>query len=193
MENEVKIWQGQLRTIKHYVESRIGKVVELGSALFTWLIPFCADLLNKLRVGAGGHTAYERMTSHACNVAHIGFAEVVDFKLKTDKHNRYKADSEFNEGVFLGYAWRSTEYPIASQGGIYNCRTVRRRADDIAFSLALIENLEVPFEEYTLKGTKTSMHISFPKIPGGDNLTQIPTRGPGMIPRRLLPNAERCC
>ena len=37
MENAVKIWQGQLRTIKHDVESRIGKVVEPGSA-FVYLV-----------------------------------------------------------------------------------------------------------------------------------------------------------
>ena len=30
MKNAVKIWQGQLKTIKHYVESSIGKVVEPG-------------------------------------------------------------------------------------------------------------------------------------------------------------------
>ena len=46
MENAVKIWQGQLRTIKHCVEARIAKTIEPGSALFTWLIPFCADILN---------------------------------------------------------------------------------------------------------------------------------------------------
>ena len=42
----------------------------------------------------------------------MGFGETVDFKLETDKNNRHKADSEFNEGVFLGYAWMSTEYLV---------------------------------------------------------------------------------
>ena len=135
-----------MRTIQHYVESRIGKVVEPGSALFTWLIPFCADILKKVRVVANGHIAYERIPSHACEAAQIGFAEVVDFKLETDRNNRNKADSEFNEGVLLGYAWRSKEYRVANKGAIYKCRAVRRRADDIAFILALIEGLEVRFE-----------------------------------------------
>ena len=100
MENAIKIWQGQLRTIKHYVESRMGKRIEAGGTLFSWLIPFCADILNKFRVGSDGRTAYERITSHACKVAQIGFAEVVDFKLETEKNNRHKADSEFNVGIF---------------------------------------------------------------------------------------------
>ena len=71
-----------MRTIKHYVESRIGKVVEFWSVLFTCLIPFCADILNTFSVGADGHIAFAMITSHACKVAQIGFAEVVDFKLE---------------------------------------------------------------------------------------------------------------
>ena len=62
---------------------------------------------------ADGRTAYERITSHACKAAQVGFAEVVGFKPETDKNNRFKADSEFHEVVFLGYAWRSTEYLVA--------------------------------------------------------------------------------
>ena len=83
MEHAVKIWQGQLRTIKHDGGSRLGKRIEPGSALVTWLIPFCADILNKFRVGVDGRTACERITSHTCKVAQIGFVEVVDFKLET--------------------------------------------------------------------------------------------------------------
>ena len=113
MENAVKIWQGQVRTVKHYVESRLGKRIEPGGALFTWRIPFCADVLIKFRVGSDGRMAYERITSHTCKVAQIGFAEIVDFKRETDKSSRHKADSEFSVGVCLGYSLRSTAYLVA--------------------------------------------------------------------------------
>lgn len=119
MENAIKIWQGQLRTIKHHVETRTGACIEPGGVIFSWLIPYCADILNNFRVGADGRTAYERITSHACKVAQVGFGEVVDFKPETDKNNRLKADSEFFEGVCLGYAWRSTEYLVAVGDDIY--------------------------------------------------------------------------
>ena len=115
---------------------------------------------------------------------------MVDFKLETDKSNRQKADSYFIVGVFLGYAWRSTAYLVASNGTIYKCRTVRLRADDVAFSVAMTDVLDVRFEDYTLKGAKTSMHVSFPKAAGGDVPAQIQKRGPGIVPRRLF-NARR--
>ena len=54
MEHALNSWQGQLRTVKHDVESRLGTHIELGSALFTWFIPFCADILNKFSVGSDG-------------------------------------------------------------------------------------------------------------------------------------------
>ena len=51
--------------------------------------------------------------------------------------------------------------------------------------------LDVRFEDYTLKGAITSMHASFPKFAGGDIPAQIPTRGPGIVPRRGVVNARR--
>ena len=161
MENAVKIWQAQLRTIKHFVESKIGKRIEPGGALFSWLIPFCADIINKFKVGTDGRTAYERITSHTCKVAQVGFGEVVDFKLETDKGNRHKADTEFNVGIFLGYAWRSTEYLVAVDNTIYKCRTVRRRAEELAYDVGRIDNLTVRFEDFVLKGAKTTQHVHF--------------------------------
>ena len=127
--------------------------------------------------------AYERSASHTCRVAQIGFAEIVDFKLETDKHIRHKANSEFSECVFLVYAWRATEYPVASNGIVYKCRTVRRRADDVVFSLAMTDGLDIRVEDYILKGAKTLMHASFPKVAGGHVPAQIPTHGPDMVPR----------
>ena len=85
MENAIKIWQGQLRTMKHRVETRTGACIEPGGVICSWLIPYCADILNQFRVGADGRTAYERITSHACKVAEVGFGEVVDFKPQTQK------------------------------------------------------------------------------------------------------------
>ena len=37
MKNAIQIWQGQLRTVEHYVVVRLAKRIEQGSALFTWL------------------------------------------------------------------------------------------------------------------------------------------------------------
>ena len=51
MESAVRIWQGQLRTIKHYTEERLKKRIELDSLLFSWLIP--SVLTSRTTSGSG--------------------------------------------------------------------------------------------------------------------------------------------
>ena len=63
--------------------------IEVDGILFSRLIPFCAEVMNKFKVGADGRTAYERITEHKCKHVIIGFAEAVDFILETDKGNRH--------------------------------------------------------------------------------------------------------
>ena len=115
----------------------------------------------------------------------MGFGEVVDSKFEADKNKMLEAESEFNEGIFFGYAWMSTEYRIGTNDAVYQCRTVIRRSDDIAFDAAFIDSFGVRFEDYSLKGAKMTMHVSFPKALGGDGPAQIPTRGPRFCPRRV--------
>ena len=103
MEGAVGIWQGQVRTIKHYTESRLKKRIEIDSVLFSWLVPFCAEIMNKYKVGEDRRTAYEKIARHKCRHQVIGFAESVEFILETDKKNVHKADSRVMKGVFLGY------------------------------------------------------------------------------------------
>ena len=102
MENAVKIWQEQLRTIKHLVEHKLGKRIEVDGVIFSWLIPYVTETLNKFKVGLDGLTAYERITSHKCRHLTIGFCEAVDYILETDKGNQHKADSRMGTGIFVG-------------------------------------------------------------------------------------------
>ena len=69
------------------MEHRLGKRIEVDSDLFR-LIPFCADAINKFRVGADGRTAYERITAHKFKGFDVGFGKVVDYSFETDTHHR---------------------------------------------------------------------------------------------------------
>ena len=129
MEGAVKVWQDQLRPIQHFSEARLGRRIAVDGQLFSWLIPYCSDILNKFRLGSDGRTPYEIITSHKSKRFIIGFGEVVYFILETDKVHKHNADSRVGQGIVLGYAWRSTEYIIGTKDGIFQCRTVRRRSD----------------------------------------------------------------
>ena len=182
MENAVKIWQEQLRTIKHDVESRFKKRITVDSVLFSWLIPYVTDTINKYKVGADGRTAYERITGHKCKHFVVGFAETVDYILETEKGNQIKADSRVGTGVFLGYVWRTTEYLIGNENGIFRCRTIKRKAEEVSYDANCFEFLKVSYDEYIMKGAKTKLHIS---APVGIAQAEIPPRGRDFVPRRL--------
>jgi hypothetical protein len=66
MENAVGRWQAQLRTTKHYAEAMLGRKIEVGGALYSWMIPYVTEIMNKFKLGADGRTAYERITGHKC-------------------------------------------------------------------------------------------------------------------------------
>ena len=185
----MNVWQGQLRTIKHFTEERLGKRIEVDGALFSWLIPYCADILNKFRVGKDGRTPYERITAHKSKHFIIGFGEVVDFIIETDKNNRDKADSRVARGIFLGYAWRSTEYLIGTKEGIYQCRTVKRRSDEVAYDAEFTNYIQTRYDDFVLKGAKTHVMIAFPSPAGGDEMANAPLRGREFVPRRVYMRA----
>ena len=79
MEGAIGIWQGQIRTIEHFTEESLKKRIEVGGVLYSWLVPLCADIMNKYKIGPDGRTAYEKITGHKCKQVAIGFAEVVDY------------------------------------------------------------------------------------------------------------------
>ena len=106
----------------------------------------------------------------------------MDYIPETDKGKQFKADSRVGTGVFLGYVWRSTEYLIGTPEGIFRCRTVRRRAEEIAYNASCFDFLDTNYDEYIMKGAKTRLHISEPV---GMANEEIPTRGRDFAPRRI--------
>ena len=185
MESAVGAWQGQLRTIKHFTEEKMGKRIEVDGVLFSWLLPFCAEVLNKFKVGDDGRTAYERITEHKCKNVMIGFAEAVEFMLEADKGNRHKADSHVQQGIFLGYVWRSTEYIVGTRDGIYKCRTVRRKAEEQAYDPECIDYLKLSYNDYVMKGAKTVVIPNFPMPTPPADQGSVLLRGKEFVPRRV--------
>ena len=184
MEGAIGRWQAQLRTVKHFAESKLGRRIEVGGPLFSWLIPYVTEIMNKFKVGPDGRTAYERITGHKCRHIGIGFAENVDFMLEPDKTNLQKADSKWMTGVFLGYIWRSTEYIIGTAEGIYKCRTVRRKNIESSYDPKCTEFMSVTYSDYVLKDAKSTVIV--PRFPGGvSQPEELPQKGRSFAPRRV--------
>ena len=75
MEAAVRVWQGQLRTIKHDFGPKMGKRDAVDSALLSWLVVYATDIMSKFKVGSDGKTAYEKRTAHKCKHFILGFGD----------------------------------------------------------------------------------------------------------------------
>ena len=60
VENATKRVQGQIRTVRDALESRIGERVKGGDNVFTWLVRNAAASMNRYQVGSDGRTPHER-------------------------------------------------------------------------------------------------------------------------------------
>ena len=62
---------------------------------------------------------------------------------------------------------------------------MRRRADKEAFDVKLTDAVVVRYEDFILKGAKTTVQTRMPKQDGGDARAAEPVRGSEVVPRRV--------
>ena len=68
---------------------------------------------------------------------------------------------------------------------IFKCRTVKRRAEEAAYESSMLEGLVARYEDYMLKGAKTTLPTHFPKQIARSPLpASHPTRGVEIVPWR---------
>ena len=137
MENAVKRFQGHIRVLKHYFESKIKRELKADCAMFTWLVVWAAESLNKFKVGSDGLTCYERITKHKCSHETFGFGESIIWQMAPDKTSSNKLDSEFCDGILLGVVWRSGKILIGTRV-VYSSA---RREKHVQSSLLMIPSV----------------------------------------------------
>ena len=87
MERAVRSFQGQLRVLKFHFEKGIKRQMPSSCALFSWLVTWTSEVLNKFKVRDDGGTVYERVTKHRCKHLIVGFGESVQWQQMQDRQN----------------------------------------------------------------------------------------------------------
>ena len=137
------------------------KRIKVDGVMFSRVIPYVTEMINKFRIGPDGRTAYERITGHGCWHFTIGFGGSVDYILETDKSDRHKADSRGGRGICLGYFWRSTEYITGMKVEAYKCQTVRRKAKEFEYDPECADDLNVTYNDSVFEGSRTTLMVHF--------------------------------
>ena len=187
MERAVRGFQGQLRVLKFHFEKGMRKQLPYNSAMFTWLVVWTSNVLNKFKVQDDGRTVYENITKHRCNHPVVGFGECVQWQQTQDKNARDKLEGDWREGIFLGVVWRSTEYLIGTAEGIFGCRTIKPKVDGSAYDPDCTEYIKVSYSDFMLSGSMTQgARVKFADPEIAPPVRPTPTRtGNEFTPRRI--------
>lgn len=145
-ERAVQPVEGQVRTMKDALESRLGvgavTVPRDGdsSSLVAWLVEYAAVLLNRYEVGHDGKTASERLRGKRSKVLGLEFGEKILWRRVIKGDRSVKLDTVWEDGVYVGHRTCSGDSMVASTKGMYRTRTIRRVPQEDRWNTA---NLDV--------------------------------------------------
>ena len=125
IERAVQQVQGQVRTVKDGLESRIGERLLVDSQLVPWIVLHAAHLINCYHVGPDGKTNFRRWKGKDFRNSVVEFGESVMY-LKAGSKGRDKLDCRWEQGVWLGMRLETGESVIGTDLGVVKCRDIKR-------------------------------------------------------------------
>jgi hypothetical protein len=174
VERAIREIQGQIRTMKIALESRIGKTIESTWNILPWMVTQAAALLSRIQKGADGRTAYERWKGKKYTRQMIEFGE--EILARTAEKPSDKMEARWKNAVFLGMTERSSEYIVGSPDGCIKVRDAKRMgSEEDRWGSGMVMNMKgTPWKPDPGKdGTYPPSKLFIPAE--SDNKTDIPT------------------
>ena len=133
-EQAVGQMQGLSRTLLSALESRLGRKLEANSVMIPWLVRHAGTVQCLGGRGRDGKTPWERAKNRHWHIDMPEFGERVSFKVRTTG----KLQPRWQDGIFLGVILSSTERIVASSGGIFKARSLKRFDPSLRWSHELV-------------------------------------------------------
>ena len=80
VERAIQTWEGQVRTMKDALESRIGEEIGPDHVVMTWLAEYAATLLRRCLISSDGRTPYEKIKGRPSRRPMAEFGEKVWYR-----------------------------------------------------------------------------------------------------------------
>lgn len=139
-ERAIQTWEGQVRTMKNALETRLKFEILPEQPTMTWLVEYAAHLLIRCQVGSDGRTAQEQIKGRPSRRPVAEFAEKVWYKPVTEGS---KLDIVMDEGVYVGVIDRSDEALVAVRDGVVEARDIRRQLEEVRWGTDLVMAIRV--------------------------------------------------
>lgn len=163
IERTIQSVEGQIRTLRSATQSRLGRKLVPGSALFAWLIIHASTLINLYEVGKDGRVPYQRLRGRKLQADLLEFGECVHFQ-PLDHSKLGKAELRWMNGVFLGIRLSSGEKLVGNEDGVFKVRSVRRKLESDRWDVSQLEGISsFPWKPY--QGSEDDKILIRPPIP----------------------------
>ena len=130
-----------MRALRDALESRYRVHIDRHSNIVPWVISHAAATTTMYQVSDDGLTARGRLKGKSFSTEPVEFGECVWY-LKLSSTGKFKWESIWDEGVWLGVRERSGEAIIGADVGVTKSRTVRRKGShDERWSVTLLESM----------------------------------------------------
>ena len=139
-EKAVQEVQGQVRTMKSALASRVGYVPSDTSPVMAWMTEAAGQLITRYQVGHDGKTAYERSHGRRAGRPMAEFGEKVWYKVARDKAAA-KLAPRWNQGIFFLRRERSDEAVIGTRDGVLKTRSIKRMIAQERWDADMIKTL----------------------------------------------------
>ena len=146
IEVAVKSVSGILRTNKLDFEKRLGKSIPQEHPVFSWLVEYCAWMLNVRNRGEDGQTAYKRVRGREYTKRLLPFGELVLAHLPIKGPDRLEGgalEARTKEGIFLGYGTKAHSYMVYVDGIVKPFRSVYRVPLSKRWSSDKVEQVDI--------------------------------------------------
>ena len=100
--------------------------------------------VSRFLVGKDGRTGYERRRrGRRCTLGVVPFGEIVWYKMiREGKERKYKFESEWEEGLWLGHTRSSNEVLIGTRTGVIRAYSIRRKEEGKRWDSELILEMQ---------------------------------------------------
>jgi hypothetical protein len=160
--------QGQTRTMLSALVRRYGDEARELTLHLPWIVRHAAALMNRFQIGEDGMTAHRRLRGKKFNRAMVEFGECIWY-LKPGSKGKFKRESRWGNGIFLGIREESGEYIVGTEEGTIKCGTCRRKG--------------LPEDRWNLALFKEFKGLPWEPTPGSDN--------PDLKSRIIMPEVSR--
>ena len=124
VERAVGFLEAMCRTLRFHVESKYKIILTAAHPIVPWLVRHASFLVARFQQHSDGFTSFQRRWSKDFRQPLCEFTEQVWFRPTARK--RFKFDSEFFKGLWLGRVSETGEILIGTIKGVFPTRTVRR-------------------------------------------------------------------